>query len=92
MLLLLTAGLSLASEIKQNGYYVVGDLRLSEDQYKAFFGTEEEMRQAAPDAWLWYEKVVPYEFHSSVSEDNRAKIKIALESLKKALVNCIEIR
>ena len=76
----------------ENGYYVVDDLRLTEEQYKANFGTEEEMRQAAPDTWLWHEKVVPYEFHSSVTEDNRAKIKIALESLKKALVNCIEIR
>ena len=43
----------------ENGYYIVDDLRLTEDQYKANFGTEEEMRQAVPNAWnLWLKKVL----------------------------------
>ena len=45
----------------ENGYYVVDDLRLTEDQYKANFGTEEEMRQAMPhDYQLWLKKVVSF--------------------------------
>ena len=41
----------------ENGYYVVDDLRLTEDQYKANFGTEDEMRQAVPHNNLWAKKV-----------------------------------
>ena len=92
MLLLLTAGLSLASEIKQNGYYVVGDLRLSEDQYKAFFGTE-EMRQAHPEEhYRWTNGVVPYAFKKNVKKANKVKINKAIKVLNAALENCLVIR
>ena len=93
MLLLLTAGLSLASEIKQNGYYIVGDLRLSEDQYKAFFGTEEEMRQAHPEEhYRWTNGVVPYAFKKNVKKANKVKINKAIKVQNAALENCLVIR
>ena len=92
MLLLLT-GLSIASEMKQNGCYTVGDLRLSEDQYKAHFGTEEEMRQAHPDErYRWTNGVVPYTFKTNVKKANRAKINKAIKVLNAALENCLVIR
>ena len=47
----------------ENGYYIVDDLRLTEDQYKANFGTEEEMRQAVPHNNLWAKKVFCYFLH-----------------------------
>ena len=46
-----------------NGYYIVDDLRLTEDQYKANFGTEEEMRQAVPHNNLWAKKVFCFFLH-----------------------------
>ena len=93
MLLLLTAGLSLASEIARNGYYAVGDLRLSEDQYKAYFGTEEEMRQAHPEErYRWTNGVVPYAFKKNIKKANKVKINKAIEVLNAALENCLVIR
>ena len=77
----------------ENGYYIVDDLRLTEDQYKANFGTDEEMRQALPSSnYRWTGGVVPYEFDSTVSADVRGKITSALDTLNKALVNCVVLR
>jgi len=79
--------------IDENGIYVVDDLRLTEDQYKANFGTDEEMRQALPRSkYRWTGGVVPYEFDSTVSADVRGKITSALDTLNKALVNCVVLR
>ena len=79
--------------IDENGIYVVDDLRLTEDQYKANFGTDEEMRQALPSSnYRWTGGVVPYEFDSTVSADVRGKITSALDTLNKALVNCVVLR
>ena len=72
-------------------HYLV--MRLSEDQYKANFGTEEEMRQALPGTTKrWTNGVVPFVFHSSVSSSNRAKINNALTELNNALTNCLVVR
>ena len=79
--------------IDENGIYIVDDLRLTEEQYKANFGTDEEMRQALPSSTMrWTGGVVPYEFDSTVSADVQGKIKTALDTLNKALVNCVVVR
>ena len=45
-------------EIDENGDYIIDDLRLTEEQFKANYGTEEE-RQAIPyDSYRWTGGVV----------------------------------
>ena len=77
----------------ENGYYVVDDLRLTEDQFKANFGTEEESRQAlSSQDYRWTNGYVPFKFDSSVSNSVRNKIRHALKQLNAALTNCVRIR
>ena len=79
--------------IDENGMYIVDDLRLTEDQFKANFGTEEESRQAlSSQDYRWTNGYVPFKFDSSVSKSVRNKIRHALKQLNAALTNCVRIR
>ena len=79
-------------EIDENGDYIIDDLRLTEEQFKANYGTEEE-RQAIPyDSYRWTGGVVPYKLENNVSKKNKKKINAALKVLNAALTNCLVFR
>ena len=77
------------------GDYHLDDMRLNENQFKQWFGTQEEKasaRQATDKKNLLWDKVVPYTFSSNVNAANRKLVKESLKSLNAGLVNCLEIR
>ena len=79
-------------EIDENGDYIVDDLRLTPEQFRANYGTDEE-RQAIPyDSYRWTGGVVPYKLEKSVSKQNKKKINAALKVLNAALTNCLEFK
>ena len=80
-------------EIDANGDYIIDDLRLTPEQFRANYGTEEEMRQATPyTQYRWTGGVVPYKLEDNVSSGNKAKINDAIAVMNKAFVNCLTFR
>lgn len=80
----------------ENGDYLLDDMILDQHQFNRFFGTEDEKelsRQARPqESYRWTNKIVPYKFHSTVTQANRKPIRAALKNLGEHLNGCLEIR
>ena len=76
----------------EDGQYHVDDLRLSEAQFKYMYGASEEERQALTDPTEKWDGNVPYVFDSAVTDENKAKVNKAIQSLNAALENCLTLK
>jgi len=81
-------------EPDENGEYLIDDMRLDEVQFKGLFGTEEDMellRNALPGN-RWTDGVLPYKFSSEVTEENKNKVRQAMNDFNEHLSGCLTVR
>ena len=81
-------------EPDENGQYLVDDMRLNEIQFKGLFGTDEDMellRNALPGN-RWTDGVLPYKFDSGVTEENKNKVRQAMNDFNTHLTGCLNVR
>ena len=81
-------------EPDENGQYVIDDMRLNEVQFKGLFGTEEDfelLRNALPGN-RWTNGILPYKFDSGVTEENKNKVRQAMNDFNEHLSGCLTVR
>ena len=78
------------------GFYHVADMRYNEHQYKLFFGTKEEKemaRNAHPSpSTRWPNGVVPYKYHSGVTNWQRNRIEKCMADFNYQFKFCLNVR
>ena len=78
-----------------DGYYMIDDMELDENQFKHFYGTEEERSGAAKIGYWhkrWPNNVIPYKFSPQIPNHDRKAIEGSLEIFNAEFKGCLSTR
>ena len=78
-----------------DGYYMLDDMLLDENQIKLFYGTDEERSGAAKIGyWVkrWPNGVIPYSYSSQIPHQDREAIEASLSIFNEEFKGCLSTR
>ena len=80
----------------RNGHYHIDDMRYDENQFKLFFGNQEEresVRNVIPgNSYRWPNGTLPYKFSSDVTAGNQQTIRNCMNSFNANFQGCLNVR
>ena len=80
----------------KDGNYIIEDMIYSEDQYKWYFGTEEEMELARnAEPWVkskWPNGELPYKISDEIDSYHNSEIRRCMNEFNQHFQGCINVR